>query len=169
MNYNIFFVIEKGCGLRVDFIPFEMSKHKQDILSFRKDAYRVSFGSADDFIEEKYLKWLQEQLVKFPKGFALLVEDGEPIGQVELSIMEYEGRKIGYVHLFYLISEKRNIGLGSLLHDYAIEFFKENFVTEYHLRVAKTNQQAIAFYKKKGMKRVKTELDGKVFRMAGTI
>ena len=82
---------------------------------------------------------------------------------------EYEGKEIGYVNLYYLVAEKRGIGLGSLLHAYAIQFFKDHNVKEYHLRVSPTNEQAIAFYKKNGMQKLKVEMDGKVIRMAGKV
>lgn len=61
------------------------------------------------------------------------------------------------------------MGLGSLLHDYSIKFFKDNYVSEYHLRVSPSNEHAIAFYRKNGMKQIKSEMDGKVLRMSGII
>jgi len=39
-------------------------------------------------------------------------------------------------------------------------------VSEYHLRVSPSNNHAIAFYKKSGMKQVKSEMD---VRMSGII
>ena len=99
----------------------------------------------------------------------LVVDNEVPVGQLELTIKEYEGKEIGYVNLYYLIPEKRGAGLGSLLHDYAIQFFKSKDVEEYHLRVSPTNEHALAFYKKNGMKAIKTEMDGKVIRMSGAI
>ncbi|MDM5222366.1 GNAT family N-acetyltransferase [Peribacillus sp. NJ11] len=86
-----------------------------------------------------------------PKGFIVL-ENEEPIGQLELTFKEYEGREIGYINLYYSIPEKRGMGLGSLLHDYAINFFKASCVSEYHLRASPSNDHAIAFYRKNGMK-----------------
>ncbi|MGZ9818117.1 GNAT family N-acetyltransferase [Peribacillus simplex] len=83
---------------------------------------------------------------KNPKGFNLVVENEEPIGQLELTFKEYEGRGIGYINLYYLIPEKLGMGLGSLLHNYAINFFKDNCVSEYHLRVSPSNNHAIVFY-----------------------
>ena len=115
------------------------------------------------------MDWLQQQSEKNPKGFVLVVDNKMPIGQLELTVKEYEGKEIGYVNLYYLIPEKRGMGLGSHLHEYAIRFFKNNNVSEYHLRVSPTNKTAIAFYKKNGMKQIKTEMDGKVLRMYGTI
>ncbi|MEE3955985.1 GNAT family N-acetyltransferase [Peribacillus frigoritolerans] len=61
------------------------------------------------------------------------------------------------------------MGLGLLLHEYAINFFKDSGVREYHLRVSPSNDHAIAFYRKNGVKQVKSEMDGKVLRMSGII
>jgi ribosomal protein S18 acetylase RimI-like enzyme len=154
----------------MEFIPIDISKHKEYVIPFRRDSFVVSFGTDKDFGDEKkYLDWLQQQSANTPKGFVLIVENDVPIGQLELTLKEYEGKEIGYVNLFYLIPEKRGMGLGSLLHDYAIKFFKNNNVSEYHLRVSPTNEHAIAFYTKIGMKHIKSEMGGKVLRMSGTI
>lgn len=154
----------------MDFIPIDINKHKAYVISFRRDSFIVSFGTDNDFGDEnKYLNWLQQQSDKYPNGFVLVVDNGIPIGQLELTVKNYEGKEIGYVNLYYLIPEKRGMGLGSLLHAYAIKFFKNNKVSEYHLRVSPTNKHAIAFYKKNGMKMIQTEMDGKVLRMSGTL
>lgn len=152
------------------FIPIDLSKHKEYVIPFRRDSFIVSFGTDKGFGDENnYLEWLQQQSEKNSKGFVLVVDNEMPIGQLELTVKEYKGKEIGYVNLYYLIPEKRGMGLGSLLHEYAIRFFKNNNVSEYHLRVSPTNKTAIAFYKKNGMKQIKTEMDGKVLRMSGTI
>jgi len=152
------------------FIQIDIRKHREYVISFRRDSFIVSFGTDKDFGDEsQYLDWLQQQSAKNPKGFMLVAENDVPIGQLELTVKEYEGKVIGYVNLYYLIPEKRGMGIGALLHDYAIEFFKNNNVSEYHLRVSPTNKSAIAFYKKLGMKQIKTEMDGKVLRMSGDI
>ncbi|MGF6949093.1 RimJ/RimL family protein N-acetyltransferase [Neobacillus sp. B4I6] len=154
----------------MEFVPIDISKHKDYVIPFRRDSFIVSFGTDKDFGDEnQYLIWLQQQSSQNPNGFVLVVENDIPIGQLELTVKEYEGKVIGYVNLYYLIPEKRGEGLGSLLHAYAINFFENNNVSEYHLRVSPTNKQAIAFYKKNGMKQIKTEMDGKVVRMAGNI
>jgi RimJ/RimL family protein N-acetyltransferase len=69
--------------------------------------------------------------------------DGKPIGQIELQIVNYEGKDIGYVYLFYLTPEKRGQGYGLQLLAYAESFFHKHQVNEYHLRVSPTNQLAV--------------------------
>lgn len=153
----------------MEFKSIDIRIHKEYIIPFRRDSFDVSFGTNKDFNEKEYLDWVKQRLVKNPQGFVLITENELPIGQLELTVKEYEGKVIGYVNLYYLIPEKRGMGLGSLLHDYAIKYFKNNNVSEYHLRVSPTNKQAIAFYTKNGMKPIKTEMDGKVLRMSGNI
>src|SRR5699024_7468712 len=117
--------------------------------------------------EETYLSWLEQKMSLFPEGFVLVKNDGEYVGQLELTIREYEGRNIGYINLYYLTPEMRGQGIGKELHRYAIQFFQKNNVTAFHLRVSPTNIAAINFYHKLGMEEVGVELDGKVIRMRG--
>lgn len=112
---------------------------------------------------------MREKSSEFPEGFVMAEENRELIGQLELSIREYEEKKIGYVHLYYLVPEYRGKGKSQALHDYAMRFFVQNRVTEYHLRVAPNNARAIAFYNKNGMEEMGLEKDGKVIRMRGKI
>lgn len=74
-------------------------------------------------------------------------EDRKYIGQLELTVREYEGIDIGYVNLYYLIPEMRGKGRGKELHSYAMQFFENNKVSEYHLRVSPSNAAAIKFLK----------------------
>jgi ribosomal protein S18 acetylase RimI-like enzyme len=61
----------------------------------------------------------------------------------------------------------RGQGKGKELHNYAKQFFENNKVREYHLRVSPSNSTAIKFYRTIGMEEVGTEVDGKVIRMKG--
>ncbi|WP_298472999.1 GNAT family N-acetyltransferase [uncultured Psychrobacillus sp.] len=154
----------------MEFLPIEVEKHRKYVIPFRRDSFIVSFGTDKDFgTEEDYLTWIENQSAKYPEGFVIVVENGIPIGQLELTLRQYEGNEIGYVNLYYLIPEKRGAGLGRNLHEYALKFFQNKGVTEYHLRVSPSNKQAITYYKKNGMLELKSELGGKVIRMKGTI
>lgn len=144
-------------------------RDRETITLFRRDSFVVSFGTDESFNEEQYLKWVREKTRQFPDGFVLALEDNKPVGQIELSIHSYEGRTIGYVNLFYLIAEKRGMGLGGQLQHYAMDFFRKRGVREYHLRVAPDNGQALAFYRKNGMRQLKTEFGGSVIRMTGKV
>lgn len=150
------------------FEEIDIKKHRDTVVGFRKDSFKVSFGDTSGFgEEEEYLGWLDEKSRDFPKGFVLVEEDGKYIGQLELTISEYEGNDIGYVNLYYLIPEMRGLGKGNELHNHAKQFFENNKVSEYHLRVSPSNTAAIKFYRKIGMQEVGPEVDGKVIRMKG--
>jgi len=151
------------------FEKIDLVKHKDLVDKFRKDSFFVSFGEMSNFDEEEYLLWLKEKAKEFPNGFVLVVEDNKYIGQLELTIREFEGEKIGYVNLFYLIPEMRGIGKGKELVHYAKRFFMDYEVSEYHLRVSPSNNQAGKFYQKIGMEEVGLEADEKVIRMKGRI
>jgi len=151
----------------VEFKEIVISKDRDKVVEFRKDSFKVSFGDASGFDEEEYLRWLDEKIKDFSKGFVLVVEDGKYIGQLELTIREYEGKEIGYVNLYYLIPTMRGKGKGKELHNYAKQFFENNKVGEYHLRVSPSNTRAIKFYRRNGMEEVGPEVDGKVIRMKG--
>lgn len=153
----------------MEFVQIDLRIHLDLVLKFRRDSFKVSFGDESGLDEEEYINWLAEYIKKFPDGFVLVKEDGKYIGQLELSIREYEGKRIGYVHLYYLIPEMRGRGLGENLTQYALKFFKENLVDEYHLRVSPTNKRAITFYRKSGLEEIGPELDGKVIRMRGSL
>lgn len=149
------------------FIEIDIKKHHKEVVEFRRDSFRVSFGETTNFEEADYLSWLEEKIAEFPAGFVLIEEDEKYIGQLELSIREYERKNIGYVHLYYLIPEKRGFGIGKELQNYAIQFFEKNKINEYHLRVSPTNTGAIRFYRKVGMEEAGSEVAGRVIRMRG--
>ncbi|WP_251660917.1 GNAT family N-acetyltransferase [Sporosarcina aquimarina] len=150
-------------------INLDSEKHREIVTKFRRDSFEVSFGDGIDFDEEDYLHWLKEKIVDNPNGFVLVMEDNKYVGQIELTIREYEGKNIGYVHLYYLISEERSKSKGQKLDDYAREFFKDNNINEFHLRVSPTNISAIKFYCKIGMNEIGLEVNGKVIRMQGFV
>lgn len=147
----------------------DVAKDRDTVIPFRRDSFAVSFGDAAEFNALSYITWLEGKLAAFPDGFVLLFEDNQPAGQLELSIRQYHGRTIGYVHLYYLMKSKRGSGYGRELHRYALKFFRDHDVREYHLRVASGNEAAKKFYWKNGMEEIGSELDGKVIRMRGRV
>src|SRR5699024_7133080 len=117
-------------------IDLESEIHSEKVTKFRRDSFKVSFGDEFDFDEGNYLHWLKGKTIDYPKGFVLVKKNNQYVGQLELSIREYNDKSIGYVHLYYLIFEERGKGLGQVLHDYAKKFFKANKINEFHLRVS---------------------------------
>ncbi|AIF42801.1 acetyltransferase [Virgibacillus sp. SK37] len=151
------------------FRPINVDRDRDLVLAFRKDSFVVSFGNENDFHEEEYLEWLKDKQMDESTDFVLVQEGDAYIGQLELSIRQYEGKRVGYVHLYYLIPDKRGKGLGAKLHTYAENFFRSQGVSEYHLRVSPTNTSALSFYRKLGLTVIGEELDGKVTRMRGQV
>lgn len=151
------------------FENIDVEKHCDDIVEFRKDSFAASFGSTSNFVKDEYLHWLKSKVTEFPDGFVLVSEHEKYIGQIELTTREYQDRTIGYINLYYLIPEMRGKGKGIKLHRYAEQFFKDNEVNEYHLRVSPSNKAALNFYHKIGMKELGPEVDGKVIRMKGYV
>lgn len=153
----------------LQFVRMNLENHCKKIVEFRRDSFVVSFGDDSGFDEESYLRFAREKMASYPEGFVLVKENNKYIGQLELSIRKYEGKYIGYVHLCYLIPEERGKGKGRQLHDYAKQFFENNNVHEFHLRVSPHNPSAINFYRKIGMSEIGPEINGKVVRMRAYI
>jgi ribosomal protein S18 acetylase RimI-like enzyme len=152
------------------FEAIDVMKHQAKVIAFRKDSFRVSFGDTSGFgDEEDYLRWLEEKKHAFPAGFMLVRENDAYIGQLELSIKEYDRESIGYIHLLYLVPGKRGQGKGLELYQYAKQFFLRYKVASYELRVSPSNTAAINFYRKIGMEAIKIEFDGKIIRMRGML
>lgn len=160
-----------GVGAILQFVNINLSseKHREIVTKFRRDSFEVSFGDRFDFDEEDYLHWLKEKTADYSRGFVLVKKDNRYVGQLELSIKEYEGKDIGYIHLYYLISEERGKSIGQELHDFARQFIRTNNMNEFHLRVSLTNISAIKFYRKIGMNEIGPEVNGKVIRMRGFV
>ncbi|MGG1395135.1 hypothetical protein C7M22_00014 [Bacillus velezensis] len=103
------------------FKRINLNKHKETAVSFREDSFFVSFGTADHFNKDEYLRWLSSQIKCFPDGFMPLFHNGQPIGQLEASIKFYRSQKIGYVHLYYMTEQQRGRGCGTKLHQFRIK------------------------------------------------
>jgi len=126
-------------------------------IKFRKDYFRVSFGHEEEFDEQEYIELIQKRTMEFPEGYVIVELDGRVVGQIEMHPREFDGRQIGFVSLFYLIPEFRGKGYGEQLTNYVEELFLRNGVTEYHLRVYPTNVNAIRFYGKCGLLKIREE------------
>ncbi|WNR44015.1 GNAT family N-acetyltransferase [Paenibacillus roseipurpureus] len=137
----------------MEFRAIDVVKDRETIIAFRKDSYVVSFGSEEGFGDaDVYVTRLANRAKRFPDGLMLIEENGQPIGQIELQIVSYEGTDIGYVNLFYLIPSYRGKGLGRELVAYAEHFFERYGVKSYQLRVAPTNGPALRLYEKIGLR-----------------
>jgi ribosomal protein S18 acetylase RimI-like enzyme len=144
--------------MTLHFRTIDMETDLQTCLQFRKDSFRVSFaGDISTFHEDEYINHLRQRIRLFPWGYVMVEEDSRVIGQMELFIRDYEGRDIGFVSLYYLIPESRRKGYGRQLTHYAERRFREQGVSEYHLRVSPTNAHALHFYQNQGLVKIKEE------------
>ena len=151
----------------MEFVNINLNFHKDIVIRFRKDSFKESFRHSKDFNEEENVLWLEEKVQEFPDGFLLLKKENEYIGQVELTIKRYKNRVIGYINLYYLTKPYRGKGYAEEMHTYALRYFENNGLEEYHLRVSPTNRRAIKFYQKNGLEKINEEHVGKVMRMRG--
>ncbi|OCT11282.1 hypothetical protein A8709_06295 [Paenibacillus pectinilyticus] len=137
----------------MEFRTIDVIKDRETIIAFRKDSYVVSFGSEEGFGDaDEYVNRIANRIKRFPDGLVLIEEEGQPVGQMELQIVTYEGEQIGYANLFYLIPSYRGKGHSQQLVAYAERFFSKYSVKSYQLRVAPTNVRALRLYEKWGMR-----------------
>lgn len=137
------------------FTTIDPAIDRATITAFRNNAHRCSYGEKFPFEEASYLKWIETRVDRFPAGFVLVKEDGQPIGQLELQIVLIDDFDFGFINLIYIVPAYRGNGYGHLLTDYAETFFKSNGVESYQLRVSPFNTRAIAFYEKSGFQKIK--------------
>jgi ribosomal protein S18 acetylase RimI-like enzyme len=139
----------------LDFKTIDLEKHGDLCVTFRKDAYIVSFGSDKNFYEhngkgvERYLEDCRKRVKANPASCVHVWKGNEIIGQVELELW-YKNPSVGYIDLFYLVPEYRGKGYGDVLEDYAESYFRKIGCRRLLLSVSPTNIQAVRFYKKHG-------------------
>lgn len=133
------------------FHPIDLKASLPTCIAFRRDSFLESFGDLSKFSEAEYISFLERKIAADPESCAHLVHDGTIIGQVELGRVNDE---TGYANLFYLSREWRGRGVSSLLHDYAVSFFKRRGHSKSRLSVSETNSRALGFYMKHGWRKL---------------
>jgi amidase len=146
--------------LGITFRRFDLNRDREEICGNFRDTMVAAIGTDEGYNEENYKKRVRELVAQFPDGFVLAEEDGKVVGQLELRIREYEGRKVGFISIFYLKPECRGAGYAQYLTAYAERYFDGLGLTEYHLRVDPSNERAIRFYEKHGLKKLGDEMSG---------
>ena len=58
------------------------------------------------------------------------------------------------MNLFYLVPEWRHRGVGRILHDHAVRVFSDRGMRAIRLSVSRTNERALAFYRRLGWRRL---------------
>jgi ribosomal protein S18 acetylase RimI-like enzyme len=143
----------------ITFQPIDLRAHRDLALEFREDSFVVSFGDAARFHEadkmgaDRYIAWIQAKHDQNPESVVHVWQDQKIIGQIELGNLKNDPDR-GHVFLYYLAPEFRGQGLGKVLDQYAMNFFRKNGKTQARLSVSPTNLVAWKFYLKLGWKDV---------------
>jgi ribosomal protein S18 acetylase RimI-like enzyme len=138
--------------------PIDLERDAATCIAFRRDSFEASFGTREGCDAEMgadgalYLVKLRERIAKVPEGNAHVWHGDRIVGQTEMRFAE--DPTVGYVNLFYLVPEWRHRGVGRVLHDHAVKAFSGLGMRAMRLSVSRTNEQAIAFYRRLGWRRV---------------
>lgn len=140
--------------------PIELARDAATCIAFRRDSFQASFGTHEGCDEEMgadgslYLAQLRDRMAQVPEGNTHVWHGGQIVGQAEMRISEEP--TAGYVNLFYLVPGWRHRGVGRLLHDHAVKVFADRGLRAIRLSVSRTNEDALAFYRRLGWRRVGT-------------
>ncbi len=143
------------------YLPVDWPAAAMQCVDFRRDAWRVSYGTIDGFSEADTLAWF-EALANNQEYIFLHVWLAEKIiGQIEYRApVLAQGSIIGaYINLLYLIPSHRGCGLGQQIHDKIISDLRSKDCQQVRLRVIKSNTAARRFYAVHGWQAV-GEVDG---------
>lgn len=143
---------------RLRIAPIDLERDAQACIDFRRDSYRASFGTDEGCDAEMgadgrfYIEKLRKRMAQVPEGNSHVWHGERIVGQTEMRLEAEPG--MGYVNLFYLLPEWRGKGLGVRLHEHAVEVFTNRGMRAMRLSVSRTNEPAIAFYRRLGWRRV---------------
>ncbi|MFN3870152.1 MAG: GNAT family N-acetyltransferase [Aquificaceae bacterium] len=120
----------------------------QVYLKSYKGLEEYSYTHPDDV--QAYLNWLFRRDVA---GIWIAEEKGKIVGFVASDgnwFSKREGKVVGAIHELVVLPEGRGKGVGRLLVEKALEYFKSRGLDTAELWVGDQNRQALDFYKKLG-------------------
>ena len=127
-------------------------------LNFREDAYRLSLNTLAGFetmVGKEGCEYRQQLLDRQGDPRYLnshVTVKNEIVGQVEMrNFSDLPG--YGYLHLIYLVPAFRQIGLGYELHQWVVQWMKQQQCRGILLSAGRKNFRAIEFYQKLGWTR----------------
>ena len=138
--------------------PIDLERDAATCIEFRRDSFQLSFGTSEGCDAEMgadgslYLAKLRDRITALPEGNAHVRHGDRIVGQTEMRFAQEPAT--GYVNFFYLVPEWRHRGVGRLLHDHAVNVFAGRGMRAIRLSVSRTNEQALAFYRRLGWRRV---------------
>jgi ribosomal protein S18 acetylase RimI-like enzyme len=125
-----------------------------DISKIRKNSWQVTYKGImpDEFLKtleiEKMAEYLKE-LFKNPKINTYVYEENEILGFITFAKSE-EDENIGEIYAIYLRPDKKRMGIGSKLFNYAKGLLKEKGYDKMIIWCAKGNSPSIIVYDKMG-------------------
>lgn len=139
--------------MNLRFETIDLSSHSDVAVAYRRDAYRVAFGSTrrfDDVVGgQAYLEWLRCRIERSPGGQVHVWAGDTIIGQIEARPHRRDG-SAGFVNLYYLAPQWRGRGFGAALDAYTSGYFRSLGITRVTLHVSETNLRALRFYRRLG-------------------
>lgn len=111
------------------------------------EVYEILKARAKVFMFEQKIWYLDMDNVDYTADHLFLEENGE----VVVYLRAFKGESDSEIHIGRVLSIEHNIGLGTLLLNKALEYFKENGVKTVLLNSQKT---AVRFYQKFGFNTV---------------
>ncbi len=141
----------------------EFEKWKEELVTLYVRAYEnlpeYRYHHPEKIRE--YLSWLWHG---DPEGFMVAMEKGVSIGFISIhGAWEKEGEVWGEVHEFVVHPDYRKRGIGTTLFETALKYAQEKGRTKCGLWVGVKNEEALAFYRKRGF--IPREQWGKWIRM----
>lgn len=132
-------------------------RHLPLAYTFLRDALQISFGENSSkwphnlghLAQSNYIQIIEKKLQRDPSSVIHAWLNNEIIGQIESSVKKNDSA-CGYVSLYYLVAEKRRLGLGKQLDEFAAERFIKLGCERIELTVEPTNAAALNFYQKHG-------------------
>ncbi|MCL1820051.1 MAG: bifunctional histidine phosphatase family protein/GNAT family N-acetyltransferase [Oscillospiraceae bacterium] len=122
------------------------------VEAYRRDAWFSIYGDLVGYEAGSLLNMAREQQAGHPRAVVFAVEDGEPVGILQLDVEANLKPGTGHISFFYLEPRCRGKGMGVQLLGHAVSVYRELGRSEVVLRVADSNEHALYFYKKHGFK-----------------
>ena len=134
--------------------PIAVDRDASLIVAYARDLFAISFGSGRFEAQfgsdgAAYLPWIAAKQVADPANAALALLDGRSVGMVVVGPWPGDAA-IGYVHHYYLEPGARGRGLAAELDGYAAAALRRAGYFAARLSVARSNERALRFYRKRG-------------------
>ena len=150
--------------VKISFRPFDAGKDSEILARFLIDTKSLDGTTPEDPAKdcEAYIASVIAAQQRDPAFAAIMLCGEERIGFVHVYPV-IQKPEIAFLPFDYLVKERRGLGLGKHLMDYAVNTARARGCTKLVLDVSKTNAPAISFYRRHGFETVKEH--GLLFRM----